>query len=154
VKAANPGYQRRKLGNLEKSLLAVPKFAFPSLDDPELATSKIAKKVVLDLNDPQLLVDVHQPAPIAKSVRWVGADSKRGATGTSIKDKLARYNISNDEAYDLLKENHQSKVRSTLGNLTVEHSMPAVRLQWPYVSHGKFSTLPWIALTINSIKQN
>ena len=45
-----------------------------------------------------------------------------------------RYNISNDEAYDLLKENHQSKVRSTLGNLTVSHSLPAMRLQWPYVS--------------------
>lgn len=117
-------------------MLAVPQFAFPSLDDPELTTAKLAKKVVLDLNDLQLLVDVYQPATAARDGHRVGADSKRGASGTSTTDKLQRYNISNDEAYDLLKENHQSKVRSTLGNLTVEHSMPAVRLQWPYVSHG------------------
>lgn len=44
-----------------------------------------------------------------------------------------RYNISNDDAYDLLKENHQSKVRSTLGNMAVEHGMPAIKLQWPFV---------------------
>ena len=93
---------------------------------------------MLDLNDPHLLVDVHQPGPATKNVRWAGVDSKRGGSGSSLKDKLQRYNISNDEAYDLLKENHQSKVRSTLGNLTVEHSMPAVRLQWPYVSHVIF----------------
>lgn len=94
---------------------------------------------MLDLNDPQLLVDVYQPTPAAKNVRWAGVDSNRGASETSIKEKLKRYNISNDEAYDLLKGNHQSKVRSTLGNLTVEHSMPAVRLQWPYVSSGIFN---------------
>ena len=50
----------------------------------------------------------------------------------STKNALRRYNISNDEAYDKLKQNHQSKVRSTLGNLTITHSMPALRLQWPY----------------------
>ena len=50
----------------------------------------------------------------------------------SVKDALRRYNISNDEAYDKLKQNHQHKVRSTLGNLTITHSIPAQRLQYPY----------------------
>ncbi|KAH0066984.1 hypothetical protein KCU66_g23618, partial [Aureobasidium melanogenum] len=43
-----------------------------------------------------------------------------------------RYNISNDEAYELLKENHQHKVRSTLGSMAVEHSLPATKLQFPF----------------------
>lgn len=48
------------------------------------------------------------------------------------KDFSRRYNISNDEAYDLLKENHQSKVRSVLGSVAIEHSLPAVKLQYPF----------------------
>ena len=59
-------------------------------------------------------------------------------SGASMRKALStnlsrRYNISNDDAYDLLKENHQSKVRSTLGNMAVEHGMPAIKLQWPFV---------------------
>jgi len=97
------------------------------LRDPERATAKIAKRVVLDLNDPQLLIE---------EVALERHRKKGGLTngGRDIKSMLSRYNISNDEAYDLLKENHQSKVRSTLGNVAVSHSMPALRLQWPYVS--------------------
>lgn len=64
----------------------------------------------------------------------MGGDLKRGAGSASPAKVLRRYNISNDEAYHLLKENHQSKVRINLGNLVVEHSMPALRLQYPYVS--------------------
>lgn len=44
-----------------------------------------------------------------------------------------RYNISNDQAYDLLKENLQSRVRATVGNLSIDHAMAALRLQSPYV---------------------
>ncbi len=113
----------------------MPQFAFPSLDDPELSTSRLAKKVVLDLNDPQLLVDLHQPAAAVKNTKRVGFNLRKGPGRNLKSDLTQRYNVSNDEAYDLLKENHQSKVRSTLGNLAVEHSMPAVRLQWPYVSY-------------------
>lgn len=43
-----------------------------------------------------------------------------------------RYNISNDEAYDALKENHQNKVRSTLSEMEIVHALPALRLQTPY----------------------
>lgn len=43
-----------------------------------------------------------------------------------------RYNISNDKAYDMLKENYQNKVRSTIGNLTIDHALVALRLQSPF----------------------
>lgn len=91
--------------------------------------TSISAKVTLDLNDPFLLVDIRQPNEIRRT-RRIGGEFKRRVN----KDLTQRYNISNDEAYDLLKENHQNKVRSTIGQLNIEHSMPALRLQTPYVS--------------------
>ncbi|KAK9390813.1 hypothetical protein V1515DRAFT_529006 [Lipomyces mesembrius] len=82
-----------------------------------------ANRVVLDLNDVQLLVDAQRADRPKKT-------SKSMAIGEQLFQK--RYNISNDQAYDLLKENYQSRVRSTIGNLTIDHSMVANRLQSPY----------------------
>ena len=90
--------------------------------------------MTLDLNDSQLLVDYVQPNTPSRSV-FARSELKKAGQGAITKSLSQRYNISNDEAYDLLKENHQHKIRSTLGNAPVEHSLPAVRLQWPYVSH-------------------
>ena len=99
----------------------------------EFATAKIAKNVTLDLSDPMLLVDTQNSQAAAAAKRSQGpADRKSGRIAFS-KALNQRYNISNDEAYELLKENHQNKVRSTLGVIHVDHSMPALRLQWPYV---------------------
>lgn len=111
-------------------ILRAPQFKLPSLSDPERTTSKIARAVSLDLNDPLLLIDSSRCEPVSR-VKF--RDLERGGRGAVSKSLIQRYNISNDDAYDLLKENHQSKIRSTLGNLTVEHSMPAIRLQFPYV---------------------
>ena len=103
----------------------------PSLHDPEYSTSRIAQSIILDLNDPRLLVDSEWSQKTHHKERTVptgGSMRKPFLTNLS-----RRYNISNDDAYDMLKENHQSKVRSTLGNMAVEHGMPAIKLQWPFV---------------------
>ncbi len=95
-------------------------------EDPERATAKLARSVALDLNDQNLLVDELLPQRKRKSA----FDGRRGnALNRSI---AKRYNISNDEAYDALKENHQHKVRSTLGAMAIEHSLPATKLQFPF----------------------
>lgn len=94
-----------------------------NLDNPEGVTARLARHVRLDMNDQHLLLD-EQTA--SKRRRIAGLN-----TVASNRDIMRRYNISNDEAYDLLKEN-QHKVRSTLGNMVVEHSLPAARLQWPF----------------------
>ena len=94
---------------------------------------KLAKKVYLDMNDPHMLIDIQPPTVFGGGrKRKIGGDFNRDATGGLTRDLSRRYNISNDEAYDMLKENHQSKIRSTLGNLTVEHALPALRLQYPF----------------------
>ncbi len=125
-----PSAKKRKLDHAI-DLLQAPQFTFPSLHDPEHATSKIARTVTLDLNDSQLLIDHVQPNIKPRSI-FGGSALKKAGRGAFAKGLSQRYNISNDEAYDLLKENHQNKVRSMLGNLAVEHSLPAVRLQWPF----------------------
>ena len=128
---AIPPPKRIKLDRPISDILSQPIHSIPSFNDPEQATAKIARKIVLDLNDPKLLVDYNVHSPARESLD--GHDAHGGPNRGRGKAMFRRYNISNDEAYDLLKENLQSKVRSTLGSLKMEHSMPALRLQYPYV---------------------
>ena len=126
--------KRRKVIHQETDFMNIPRFAVPSFDNFERDTQRIARRVVLDLNDPYLLVDIREHDPTAKR-RRLGIDGsfkRTGKGGLSSGLLNKRFNFSNDEAYDALKENHQSKVRATIGNLSVEHSMPAQKLQWPY----------------------
>jgi len=118
-----------KLGLGPHDIVSINRFDLPSFDDPERLAQKIAKRVVLDLNDQQLLIEEIAP----ESLRAKNASGEPTRTAKSVKDLLIeRFNNSNDAEYELLKQNHQSKVRSTLGNLTIEHSVPALRLQFPY----------------------
>ncbi|KAF2838577.1 hypothetical protein M501DRAFT_1031664 [Patellaria atrata CBS 101060] len=105
---------------------------WPSFDDPEETTAQLARKVRLDLNDPYLLLDEQQPNTVQSQSKKAVGDFKKDATKGISKSLLKRFNISNDDAYDALKENHQHKVRSTLGSLSVEHSLPAIKLQYPF----------------------
>ena len=100
-----------------------------SFEEPERAAAKVAKVVALDMNDPHLLIDEVE-APQKPRVKHAAGNIKRNAvTG---KGFGRRYNVSNDEAYDMLKENHQHKIRSTVGSNATEHSLPAARLQYPF----------------------
>jgi transcription initiation factor TFIID subunit 1 len=116
--------KRRRILESDLSLsLQDPQIPF---EDPERATAKLARSVALDLNDQNLLVDELLPQRKRKAVR----DTRRN--GAVTRSVARRYNISNDEDYDLLKENHQHKVRSTLGAMAIEHSLPATKLQFPF----------------------
>lgn len=121
--------KRRKLDVDPKDIISRYQYNMPSFDNPEHMTEKIAKKVVLDLNDPLLLTEEVDPAALRAKAQL--ADPTKGMS--NVKDMLReRFNYSNDADYDLLKQNHQHKIRSTLGNLSIEHSVPALRLQYPY----------------------
>ncbi|KAF2665123.1 hypothetical protein BT63DRAFT_85607 [Microthyrium microscopicum] len=105
---------------------------FESFEDPEELAAKIAQQVHLDLNDPSLLIDTHPQLPSrAKSIRQK-LDGRGLAPGNIKKAMENKYNFSNDDAYELLKENHSNKIRSNLGNLNVEHSLVATKLQYPF----------------------
>lgn len=125
----------KKVKTAPPSVKDLPTFydQFPSLDDPERATAKLGQRVTLDMNDPRLLLEELDPEMAQLPSRKVGVDIKR-AVGGNIKKALAkRFNISNDEAYDQLKENHQQhKVRNLIGNESLEHSLPALKLQYPF----------------------
>ncbi|KAH7095288.1 hypothetical protein FB567DRAFT_512231 [Paraphoma chrysanthemicola] len=103
----------------------------PTWDDPELETARLSKKILLDMNDPHLLLDVQQPSAEPPKPR-TGLGLKRDNRGSLANPMFKRYNISNDEAYDALKESSTQKVRSTIGHMNVEHSLPALKLQYPF----------------------
>jgi hypothetical protein len=103
---------------------------FPSWDDPEALAAKYAKRLHLDLNDPYLLIET-QPQQTGRFKR-AGQDMLRDGGGTIKKMMAKKYNFSNDDAYDLLKENHSNKVRSTLGSVNIDHALPAIKLQYPF----------------------
>jgi Protein of unknown function (DUF3591) len=48
-----------------------------------------------------------------------------------VKDK---FNLSNDQFYDVSKDGGRHRVRQTFGDLVVEHAYPAQKLQLPFVS--------------------
>ena len=100
-----------------------------SFENPERATARIAKAVTLDMNDPKLLLEVLPPTETERKEKATGRNRRKADFR---KDLHKRYNISNDEAYNLLKVNHHNKVRSNLSAMTIEHSLPARRLQYPF----------------------
>lgn len=106
-------------------------FDLPSFDEPERATRQVSEAVVLDLNDQQLLISSN--APEAKGAGIHGTMLERKDHGDSAKGLLQRYNISNDDGYRRFKIVNHERTRRKLQNLAVEHSTPAVSLQYPYV---------------------
>jgi transcription initiation factor TFIID subunit 1 len=122
----------KKSRAVQPGLPEIPRYTAPSFDNFEEATRRGAKRPLLDVDDPYLLIETQESSRNTKRQRQEGSESKRVPNGRSGRDLASRFNLSNDEAYDLLKENHQSKVRATLGNISVEHGMPATKLTWPY----------------------
>ena len=126
--------KKRKLGSREQPIQfsVYDHMDLPAWDDPELETARLSKKILLDMNDPHLLLDVQQPSAEPPKPRTLGVGLKRDSRGSLANPMFKRYNISNDEAYDALKESSQQKVRSTIGHMNVEHSLPALKLQYPF----------------------
>ncbi|KAA1110268.1 hypothetical protein PGT21_016409 [Puccinia graminis f. sp. tritici] len=65
---------------------------------------------------------VKSKAPIARTSSTLNRDSKQ--------QTLDPFNLSNDRFYEVSKE-HRRRVRQTFGNLEVQHSYPAMKLQLP-----------------------
>jgi hypothetical protein len=121
--------KKRKTGMEARDIVSIYHPPLPSFDDPEKLTEKIGRKVILDLNDPQLLVE--QIDPEALRARTRPGETAKGAK--NLKERLtSRFNLSNDADYEMLKQNHANKIRGQLSTITVEHSVPALRLQFPY----------------------
>jgi len=120
--------KKRRTGLSAHDIVTIHQFDLPSFDDPEKMTARLGREVVLDLNDPKLLVEEIDQDTLRQRSR---PGTKTGQF-TSIKERLAyRFKTSNDAAYNLLQQN-QKKVRGQLSNMTIDHSVPATRLQYPY----------------------
>lgn len=124
-----PAKKRRP--EIPQGLPRVAQFKAPNFDNFEEATAKLGKRVILDMNDPYLLIEDVESERVSKR-RKIQYKMVRLANGGLGRDLSQRFNFSSDTAYDALKENSQSKVRATLASIPVEHSLAAKRLSWPY----------------------
>ncbi|PCH34054.1 atypical/TAF1 protein kinase [Wolfiporia cocos MD-104 SS10] len=77
----------------------------------------------LELNDEDIAVEDRPPAQEYARPR------KRQRTDAQPKDK---FNLSNDQYYEVSKEGGRHRVRQTFGQLVVEHAYPAQKLQLPF----------------------
>ncbi|KAH8836996.1 hypothetical protein MCOR01_010638 [Pyricularia oryzae] len=123
---SQPAAKRRKI-EVERGLPRIPQFVAPSFDQFEEATARAAKRVHLDFADPHLLIE-------EQTVKHRKLNNTKAANGRLGRNALSRFNFANDEQYENLKLNHKHKVRATIGNMAVEHSIPAIKLLWPYYS--------------------
>jgi len=77
-------------------------------------------KVLLNMNDQDILLE---PAPRPQMAET--SPRRRGGM-------LSKFNVSNDAAYDSIREHVQSRIRSGATALNIEHSGVALRLQHPF----------------------
>lgn len=93
-------------------------------DDENIFEGQISTgKFQLNMNDPNLLFVPDKRPEGAKLKAVIPTDQKL---------LQMKFNISNDKNYEVLKHNYNTKVRSQLSNLNIEHSVPSLRLQTPY----------------------
>lgn len=78
-------------------------------------------KVLLNMNDPNILLE----EPTKRRRPSDTSPRRRGSM-------LSKFNVSNDAAYDAMRENLQSRIRSSSTPLNIEHSGVALRLQHPF----------------------
>ncbi|KIW00415.1 uncharacterized protein PV09_08120 [Verruconis gallopava] len=119
---------KKRRTSLDGLFESINRDEFPVLDDPEELTAKLAKQVPLDLNDSRLLLDFAQPSIHRLTTQSsFGRRREAGGVSSAIHKK---FNFSNDEEYErLIKEN---SIRGAVGNIPIEHSGPARRLQYPF----------------------
>lgn len=132
---------QKKVPKYEPGLPDISSYNAPGFDDFTTATHRFGKRVRLDLNDPYLLIDDTQAERPTKRPK-LEEKTKRMANGQLRRDIRHHFNISNDDAYDQLKTNHKNKVRAVLSNRAVEHSLPALKLTYPFY-RTRLSTYFW-----------
>ena len=123
--------QKVDIKNLLKTNPAAADY-WPSFDNPEKLTAIWAKRVELPEDDPYLRLDPQPATVLPARTRKVGSEMRKDVSGSVTKYMQHRFNWSNDQAYDLLKDNHSHRLRSTLGEFRVDHSLPALKLQYPF----------------------
>lgn len=137
--AAGEEAKRRKF-IVDPGLPALPRYVAPNFDNFEEATAKAAKRVYLDMADHRLLLDDGENDRDPKRQKL--AVQKRLPNGQLVRDLASRFNYSNDQAYEQLKESHQHRVRAQHSNVQVEHSLPALKLLWPYYAITRYGPEP------------
>lgn len=105
-------------------------------DNEDLIEGNLQKfiKPVVNLRDNKLLLEKTSIPAIDRKLYKPYKIIKKPNNVFKVSDKLIkqRFNMSNDHAYEILKKNYKSQIRTNVGSLTIQHAVPATRLQNPY----------------------
>ncbi|GAA5883293.1 hypothetical protein JCM16303_007351, partial [Sporobolomyces ruberrimus] len=97
--------------------------------------SEYFTRLNLNLNDTQMLLEVHEPKPELppETVPVAPINALGSASMLAPRDAtLDPFNLSNDAEYEVPKEHKKQAVRQTFGALEVVHAYPAQKLQLPF----------------------
>lgn len=138
----NQPQTKKPQAKYEPGLPDIAGFETWGIEDFQKETRRASKRVKLEEDDPYLIIhkmdEWERPAKRPKFEE----KTKRMANGRMRRDVMKHFNLSNDDAYEALKTNHKNKVRATLSNLSVEHSLPALKLTFPFY-RTKVNGKPW-----------
>lgn len=89
---------------------------------------------VINLKDPKLLLEKTTASIADRKQSRPYKIMKKSNNLFKVGDKLLkqRFNMSNDHVYEILKKNYKSQIRTNVGSLTIQHAVPAIKLQNPY----------------------
>lgn len=126
--------RRSKLAHGHKALFGVPVYRFvTSLKLSSIMPMISFQRSVLQVRIFCLVPSSYLTVLAAQEVR---PRKRLRFDNAQVKDK---FNLSNDQFYDVSKDGGRHRVRQTFGDLVVEHAYPAQKLQLPFVSH-----YPWV----------
>ncbi|BGP00755.1 Atypical/TAF1 protein kinase [Rhodotorula toruloides ATCC 204091] len=102
-------------------------------DGENPARAEYFTRLNLNLNDTEMLLEVHQPKDDNAPKRIAPKNALGSAEMLAPRDaNLDPFNLSNDKEYEVPKEQKRQIIRQTFGALEVVHAYPAQKLQLPF----------------------
>lgn len=143
-----------KVPELSTAMSAETRFGFKN---PDIESGEWMKSIVWSSSAPfkdftKLQLNLNDPAGPASSLNRPADNVKNAIVRVGTGWSMDPYNLSNDKLYEVRKEAKRT-VRQTFGQLEVQHSYPAMKLQFPWVGFGRYVRIH-ILLTAVPIVQN
>ena len=122
--------RRLKPAHGHKALFGVPVHRF--VTSPKLSSTTVMILFQRNVHQVRIICLLPLSYFIVLVAQEVRPRKRLRFDNAQVKDK---FNLSNDQFYDVSKDGGRHRVRQTFGDLVVEHAYPAQKLQLPFVSH-------------------
>lgn len=130
--------QQNRVGGISDRKAAATAETRFGFKNPDIESGEWLKSIVWSSSTPfkdftKLQLNLNDPAGPASSLNRPADNVKNAIVRIGTGWSMDPYNLSNDKLYEVRKEAKRT-VRQTFGQLEVQHSYPAMKLQFPWVS--------------------